>query len=186
MSFIYSFHSSRDRSVTNFTSNRMNELRSVCLSLCSSRSLTIHHPLLYASSFLSFWISISIQIIFCFETRIMLLRRRILPIFQYSICIYRYENSVQYTTPSSPTLYSRIKRLMDDQRYREALQLFHQSSYHCNDATITLALKIVTKLKDHQSGIEIHRELSSKALKNPWIQSCLIHFYSRTHHQLWQ
>lgn len=86
------------------------------------------------------------------------------------------------TTSSSPKLSATMKTLVDSGSYREALQLFYKSPHVQNDPSVTLALKCAMKLQDYQSGMKIHRQLSSKSLKNPWVQSTLIHFYSKWAH----
>ena len=65
-------------------------------------------------------------------------------------------------------------------QYQKALDLFDQQSKMSSDFTITMALKACTKLNDYQRGINIQRQLSSKSLENPFIQTSLIHFYSKS------
>ena len=88
--------------------------------------------------------------------------------------------SVSQSTVSSAAikLNSNMKRLIESQQYRQALDLFNQQFRLANDATITLALKASAHLRSYEHGFHIHQQLSTKSLTNPWIQSSLIHFYS--------
>ena len=72
-----------------------------------------------------------------------------------------------------------MKRLIESKRYAEVVNLYHQPSHSSNAICSTLALKACTKLGDYESGVGIHQQLSSQSLKNPFIQTSLIHFYSK-------
>lgn len=80
---------------------------------------------------------------------------------------------------SSSTTQSAMKRLIDAKRYSEALHRYQQSAQRPTEYDSTLALKACTKLRDFSAGTRIHRQLSARALQNPFIQTSLIHFYSR-------
>lgn len=88
--------------------------------------------------------------------------------------------SVSQSTVSSAAikLNSNMKRLIECQQHRQALDLFNQQFRLANDATITLALKASAHLRSYEHGFHLHQQLSTKSLTNPWIQSSLIHFYS--------
>lgn len=82
---------------------------------------------------------------------------------------------------SSLDLNAKMKQLVYSQQYKQAVNLFNsQSSSSYNDITLTLALKACAKLKDYNCGVQIHQKLSSKSLENPFIQTSLIHFYSKS------
>ena len=72
----------------------------------------------------------------------------------------------------------KMKELIDSRRYQDALNLFDQPSAASNEISVNLALKACTKLGHRQRGMQIHQNLSSKSLHNPFIQASLIHFYS--------
>lgn len=82
---------------------------------------------------------------------------------------------------SSNTPQSSMKQLIDAKRYAEALHMYQQSSQRPTDYDSTMALKACTKLRDFSAGARIHRQLSAKTLRNPFVQTSLIHFYSRQH-----
>ena len=89
---------------------------------------------------------------------------------------YRYFS----TASSSIKLNSAMQKLISSGQYKEALDFFDRQLPMCTDVTFTLALKVSTKLCDHHRGIRIHQQLSSKSLQNPFIQTSLIHFYSKS------
>ncbi|CAF1150597.1 unnamed protein product [Didymodactylos carnosus] len=74
-----------------------------------------------------------------------------------------------------------MKKLIQCRQYKEVLDLFDRQSQVSTDATHTLALKACAKLRDRERGIRIHRQLSSQALQDPFIQTSLIHFYMQCH-----
>ena len=72
-----------------------------------------------------------------------------------------------------------MRNLISARQYKEALDLFDRKLSICTDSTFNLALKASTRLSDYQRGVRIHQQLSSKSLQNPFIQTSLIHFYSK-------
>ncbi|CAF2092687.1 unnamed protein product [Rotaria magnacalcarata] len=74
-----------------------------------------------------------------------------------------------------------MKKLIDSQQYRRALEFFDRQLSICNNMTFNLALKACSKLNDYQYGIRIHQQLSVKALNDKFIQTSLIHFYMQCH-----
>ena len=72
-----------------------------------------------------------------------------------------------------------MKKLINAKQYRQALDFVDPQLSMCNNMTLTLALKACSKLNDYQYGIQIHQKLSLKALQDPFIQTSLIHFYSK-------
>ena len=78
----------------------------------------------------------------------------------------------------SQKLNSTMKQLIDNRRYRDVLDLFDRETQASTDATRTLALKACAKLGDCERGLRIHQQLSSKSLRNHFIQTSLIHLYS--------
>ncbi|CAF3517232.1 unnamed protein product [Rotaria socialis] len=74
-----------------------------------------------------------------------------------------------------------MKKLIESQQYRQALDLVNRQRSICDQITFNLALKACTKLNDYQYSIRIHQQLSLKALENPFIQASLIHFYMQCH-----
>jgi hypothetical protein len=71
-----------------------------------------------------------------------------------------------------------MKKLIDARRYRDVPDLFNRQSQVSSDVTFNLALKSCSNLGDRERGIDIHQPLSPQALRNPFIQTSLIHFYS--------
>jgi hypothetical protein len=72
-----------------------------------------------------------------------------------------------------------MKKLIDSKQYQKALDLFQQQSGPRTDVFVNMALKACTKLHDHQCGINIEKQLTSHSRNNPFIQTSLIHFYSK-------
>ena len=78
---------------------------------------------------------------------------------------------------SAPPL-STMKQLIDSQQYQAALDLFHRHHKTATDPVIGMALKAAMMLRDYQSGIRIHRQLTQQSMDNPYTRVGLIHFYS--------
>jgi hypothetical protein len=76
-------------------------------------------------------------------------------------------------------LNSTMKNLISSKKYLQALDLFDKEFSICTNVTFTLALKASTKLSDEERGIRIHQQLTSTLLKDPFILTSLIHFYSK-------
>ena len=72
-----------------------------------------------------------------------------------------------------------MKKLMDSRKYREALDLFQRQPQMSSDTTLIFALKAAALLRDRERGVAIHQQLSSSSLRNPSIQTSLIHFHSK-------
>lgn len=80
---------------------------------------------------------------------------------------------------SSIQINTNMKKLIQSQQYRQALEYFDCQVSMCNNITVTLALKACTKLNDYQYGFRNHQQLSLKSLEDSFIQTSLIHFYSK-------
>ena len=94
-----------------------------------------------------------------------------------SIC----QKTTQISSISSSIISSsKMKKLIELKQYRKALALFDEQSKMNTDFEINMALKACTKLNDYQRGMKIQQQLSSQSLKNPYIQTSLIHFYSKS------
>ena len=89
-------------------------------------------------------------------------------------------NSISFSSLSLNQVESAMKRLINVKQYREALDLYTQSSHGPTAVSSTLALKACAKLHDYQRGVHIHHQLSSETLENSFLQTSLIHFYSTT------
>jgi hypothetical protein len=83
------------------------------------------------------------------------------------------------SSSSSVQLNTTMKKFIDAKQYKEALDIYDQHSQPCTDVTFNLVLKACAKLFDRERGIEIHKQLSLKSLENSFIQTSLIHFYSK-------
>ena len=106
-------------------------------------------------------------------------------IFRRLLTQYKQTNEISSSISSSSSsstikLGSTMKQLIDSKQYQKALDLFDQESKISSNIIINLALKACTKLNDYQRGMKIQQQLSSKSLENPFIQTSLIHFYSKS------
>ncbi|CAF3699805.1 unnamed protein product [Rotaria sp. Silwood1] len=70
-----------------------------------------------------------------------------------------------------------MKKLIDKQKYQEALDLFNHNSTSISDVAISLALKACRKLKNLEYGRNIHQQLSPEKINNSLINTSLIHLY---------
>jgi hypothetical protein len=104
---------------------------------------------------------------------------RILSSLDIRQCLCRSLSSI----PSSPwsPLTSTIKRLIDSRQYQQVIDLFHRQPQLSTDSIITMVLKASANLRDYRTGVHIHQQLTKKSLDNPYIQTSLIHFYSKCH-----
>ena len=94
--------------------------------------------------------------------------------------VYLDENILKICYFSSTSIHSDLtmKQLINSNHYEKALQLFDRKSERYNDFDLSMALKACAKLRDYQRGMNIQRQISSRSLLNPFIQTSLIHFYS--------
>jgi hypothetical protein len=72
-----------------------------------------------------------------------------------------------------------MKDLISSRQYLQALDLFDRQLPIRTDASFTLALKAAAKLADYERGHRIHQQLSSNSMQNRFIQTTLMHFYSK-------
>jgi hypothetical protein len=74
-----------------------------------------------------------------------------------------------------------MKILNDRKEFAKAIALFDKRKYQQmpTDRAIVQALKACTQLRDAKYGVKIHKELSTHSLSNIYIQTTLIHFYSK-------
>lgn len=76
-----------------------------------------------------------------------------------------------------------MKKLNDEKEFLKAIALFdkhkHKHQEMPTDRAVVQALKACTRLGDVKRGVNIHKELSNHSLNNIYIQSALIHFYSK-------
>jgi hypothetical protein len=74
-----------------------------------------------------------------------------------------------------------MKKLNDEKEFLKAIALFdkHKQQEIPTDRSFVQALKACTRLGDVKRGVNIHKELSNHSLNNIYIQSALIHFYSK-------
>jgi hypothetical protein len=73
-----------------------------------------------------------------------------------------------------------MKKLIDSKEYKKALDIFYKQSQFQTDASINMALKASTKLNDYKRGMNIVKQFSKDSLKNSFIQTSLIDFYSKS------
>ena len=73
-----------------------------------------------------------------------------------------------------------MKKLNRQKRYSDVLNLFDQIKTRdkLNDRIVVQALNACTQLKSTVRGQHIHDQLDPRSLKNDYILSSLIHFYS--------
>ena len=89
---------------------------------------------------------------------------------------YRYVSNI---SSLSIKLNLNMKNLIASQQYQEALDLFDKNQPLTTNITHTLALKAATKSVNYERGVDIHRQLSTKSLEDPFLLTSLIHFYSK-------
>ena len=77
------------------------------------------------------------------------------------------------------SLSGKMKKMIDARQYKDVLDLLERQSQPVDDTVFNIALKACTKLNAFHHGIKLHQQLSEKSLANPFIQSSLIHFYSK-------
>ena len=77
-----------------------------------------------------------------------------------------------------------MKQLNDRKEFGKAMALFneHKDQEIRTDRSIVQALKACTGLRDVKHGVNIHKELTNQSLNNVYIQTALIHFYSKIIH----
>jgi hypothetical protein len=75
-----------------------------------------------------------------------------------------------------------MKRLNEKKKFATALALFdrHKQKQNSTDRIIVQAFKACTQLGDLERGRNIHKTLLNTSLSDVYIQSALIHFYSRS------
>lgn len=87
------------------------------------------------------------------------------------------------TIVSSPQLNIELEiiRLNERKQFTKTLDLFdkHEHSETLTDKTIVQALKACTQLSSLERGQNIHKKLSNQSMKNMFIQTSLIHLYSK-------
>ena len=76
---------------------------------------------------------------------------------------------------------SEMKKLNDRKEFAKVIALFdkHKHEQIPTDRSIVQVLKACAQLRDVKYGVKIHKELSNHSLKDVYIQSTLIHFYSK-------
>ena len=115
-----------------------------------------------------------------------------------SLCLFQYMLTVYYSsvlrrlsclwrqtcstlsTSSLTQLDMTMKRWVDSKQYRQALDLFEQQPTHRTNVSINMAIKACTAINDYQRGTDIIQHLSLFSMKNPFIQTSLIRFYSKS------
>ena len=73
-----------------------------------------------------------------------------------------------------------MRQLSDSGQYSDVFQLYNEKSNPCSHIGANFALKAMIKLKDYQNGIRIHQQLSKESLEDPFVQTSLIHLYSKS------
>ena len=86
--------------------------------------------------------------------------------------------SLSISSPST-NLVGSMKKLIEEQKYQEALHIFDHNFTSASDAAISLALKACTKIKNLDYGRHIHRQLSLERINNPFINTALMNLYSK-------
>lgn len=76
---------------------------------------------------------------------------------------------------------NQMKNLNDRKQFAETIALFdkHKHEQIPTDRSIVQVLKACTQLREVKLGRKIHKELSNHSLKDVYIRSALIHFYSK-------
>ena len=93
-------------------------------------------------------------------------------------CFQSYFQVMHKITSSvSNSLDEDMKRHVKSKQYKQALELFKQSSVH-TDASINMTLKACISLKDYEFGKQIEKQLSPSSQQNEFIQNSLFQLYS--------
>jgi hypothetical protein len=91
--------------------------------------------------------------------------------------IHKATNSTQINIETE------MKNLNGRKEFVKAIALFdkhkHKHQEMPTDRAVVQALKACTRLGDVKRGVNIHKELANHSLKDVYIQSALIHFYSK-------
>ena len=94
-------------------------------------------------------------------------------------------NTIRLFASSSPSSVSwndvelKMKQLIDSKQYVEVLNLYHEQCQSSSKIILNLALKACTKLGDYERGTRIHQQISAQLIQDSFIQTSLIHFYSK-------
>ena len=97
-----------------------------------------------------------------------------------NVAVIEHRNILSFSTSSLLRNFGEsMKVLIDQKKYQQALNLFNQNATSASDVAINLALKACTKLKNFEYGRNIHQQLSSEKINNPFIKTSLIHLYSK-------
>ncbi|CAF3777532.1 unnamed protein product [Rotaria sp. Silwood1] len=109
--------------------------------------------------------------------------RWILSFYQKRCTIIFISSSSTSSNSSSPSnnMYSTVKKLMDDKKYKQVLSLFDKQLDCCTDDIIHMVVKACSYLHEHQRITDIEQNLSSKSLNNSYIQTALLQFYIQNH-----
>ncbi|CAF4165850.1 unnamed protein product, partial [Rotaria sp. Silwood2] len=97
--------------------------------------------------------------------------------FQRLFSLYKTNNE-KNSISSAAQLNSTIKTLIDTKQFKQAVDLCYQNLEKCTNYTISIAINACNILNDYQRGIDIKEKNPSNALKNSYIQTSLIRFYS--------
>ncbi len=100
--------------------------------------------------------------------------------FRRLLFSYMRTSKLSFVSFSSTELNSTMKKLIDSKEYKKALDIFYKQSQFQTDASINMALKASTKLNDYKRGMNIVKQFSKDSLKNSFIQTSLIDFYSKS------
>lgn len=89
--------------------------------------------------------------------------------------IHKATNSIHINTETE------MKKLNDRKEFAKAIALFDKYKHQQvpTDRAVVQAIKACTRLGDFKRGVTIHKELSNHSLNDIYIQSTLIHFYSK-------
>lgn len=94
-------------------------------------------------------------------------------------CLWR-QTCLTLSTSSLTQLDMTMKKWVDSKQYHQALDLFEQQPTHRTNVSINMAIKACTEMKDYRRGRDIIEHLSLFSMKNPFIQTSLIRFYSKS------
>lgn len=109
----------------------------------------------------------------------MILRRSIVQCFTGRLFVARQST----TTRSQSVTFDQVKKLYDQKRYDQLLQLFdgqvkHGLTERLSAQAIVKFVQSAAQLQDLTRAAAIHRAIPSRLTNNPYVASSLVHMYS--------
>lgn len=104
--------------------------------------------------------------------------RQVFPLIPIRINFRQWTDSTLYSSNAKIDTHIRLRQLIHSKTHDEALSLLKRESGKFDDVTWCSMIKICTREQNHLIGLKIYENLTERSLRNPFIQSSLIHFFS--------